>query len=235
MGMSVTRRSFLGTAVAGGATLRLSQEGLTMTDLRQDQGPALTPSHAIDRGGFSQARLARMHEAMRRHRRRRPAPRPRHARPPARPGARGRDRHPGLRRQRADAARHDLPARLHDEADHGGRRHDPRGGMQAQARRSGRRMAAGAEGPQGPADDREPARRHGAREAPDHAARPAHVSLGLRRSGLHLADVPPPEGDGGGTAALEHMAVRRHTRRVHAGAWAASRSRFSRASDGCTT
>ena len=44
-------------------------------------------------------------------------------------------------------------------------------------------MAAGAEGPPGPADDREPARRHGAREAPDHAARPPHVSLGLRRGG----------------------------------------------------
>ena len=67
MGTSVTRRSFLGTAVAGGATLRLSQEGLAMTDLRQDQGTALTRHPVIDRGGFSQVRLGRMQAALRRH------------------------------------------------------------------------------------------------------------------------------------------------------------------------
>ena len=38
-----------------------------------------------------------------------------------------------------------------------------------------------------PLDDTVPAR------APDHAARPAHVPLGLRRTGLPRAEVPPPE------------------------------------------
>jgi CubicO group peptidase (beta-lactamase class C family) len=66
MGTSVTRCSFLGTAVAGGATLRLSQERMAMSDDRQDQGTALTPRPAID-GGFSQVRLARMQAALRRH------------------------------------------------------------------------------------------------------------------------------------------------------------------------
>jgi CubicO group peptidase (beta-lactamase class C family) len=66
MGTSVTRRSFLGTAVAGGATLRLAQEGLAMSDFGRDQGTALMPRPAID-GGFSQVRLARMQAALRRH------------------------------------------------------------------------------------------------------------------------------------------------------------------------
>ena len=172
-------------------------------------------SSAVESSGFSQRAAGANARRPATPRRQRPGPRARRARPPARARARGDDRHHGLRQQRADAAGHDLPARLHDQADHGGRRHDPRGGMPGQARRSGRRMAAGAEGPPGPADDREPARRHGAREAPDHAARPAHVSIGLRRGGLPLADVSPAAGDGGGTAAPERMAVRRHTRRVH--------------------
>jgi hypothetical protein len=34
MGTGLTRRSFLGMAVAGGATLRLTPEGLAMTDDR---------------------------------------------------------------------------------------------------------------------------------------------------------------------------------------------------------
>ena len=67
MGTSLTRRSFLGTAVAGGATLRLAQEGLAMTDDRQDQGTALTRHPVIDRGDFSPTRLARMHAALQRH------------------------------------------------------------------------------------------------------------------------------------------------------------------------
>ena len=113
-------------------------------------------------------------------RRRWPGSGARRAHPPARARARGDDWHHGLRQQRADASRHHFPARLYHEADHRSGRHDSRGGMQGQARRSGRRVAAGAEGPQGPADDREPARRHGASEAPHHSARPAHLSIGVR-------------------------------------------------------
>jgi CubicO group peptidase (beta-lactamase class C family) len=67
MGTSVTRRSFLGSAVAGGATLRLLPEGPAMTDDRQDNGKTLTPIPTIDRDGFSQVRLARLQAAMRRH------------------------------------------------------------------------------------------------------------------------------------------------------------------------
>jgi CubicO group peptidase (beta-lactamase class C family) len=67
MGTSVTRRSFLGTAVAGGATLRLTQEGLAMTDERQGQGTTRTRRPATDRGSFSPTRLARMHAALQRH------------------------------------------------------------------------------------------------------------------------------------------------------------------------
>src|SRR5829696_5204197 len=67
MGTSVTRRSFPGTAVAGGATVRLAQEGLAMSDLGRDQGTALTPRPVIDDDGFSQVRLDRMQAALRRH------------------------------------------------------------------------------------------------------------------------------------------------------------------------
>ena len=67
MGTSVTPRSFLGTAVVGGTTLRLSQEGLAMSDDRQDQGTALTRHPVIDRGGFSQVRQARLQATLRRH------------------------------------------------------------------------------------------------------------------------------------------------------------------------
>jgi CubicO group peptidase (beta-lactamase class C family) len=67
MGASVTRRSFLGTAVAGGAALRLSQEGLAMTDVRQDQGTPLTCRPEVDRGGFSQTRLDRLQATLQRH------------------------------------------------------------------------------------------------------------------------------------------------------------------------
>jgi CubicO group peptidase (beta-lactamase class C family) len=67
MGTNVTRRLFLGTAVAGGAALRLSREGLAMTDDRHDQGTTLTLHPEIDRGGFSQVRLGRMQAALRRH------------------------------------------------------------------------------------------------------------------------------------------------------------------------
>jgi CubicO group peptidase (beta-lactamase class C family) len=67
MGTSVTRRSILETAVAGGATLRLTQEGLAMADGRQDQGTTPTRRLACERGDFSQARLARLQAAMRRH------------------------------------------------------------------------------------------------------------------------------------------------------------------------
>src|SRR5829696_4268319 len=67
MDTSVTRRSFLGTAVAGGAALRLPLEGRAMTDDRQVQGETLTRIPATDRGGFSQVRLDRMQAALRRH------------------------------------------------------------------------------------------------------------------------------------------------------------------------
>jgi len=67
MDTSVTRRSFLGTAVAGGAALRLPLEGRAMTDDRQVQGETLTRIPATDRGGFSQARLDRLQAVMRRH------------------------------------------------------------------------------------------------------------------------------------------------------------------------
>jgi CubicO group peptidase (beta-lactamase class C family) len=67
MGNILTRRSFRGTAVAGGATLRLTQEGLAMTDHRQVQGTALTHLPATDPSGFSQSRLARMQATLRRH------------------------------------------------------------------------------------------------------------------------------------------------------------------------
>ena len=67
MGTSLTRRSFLGTAVAGGATLRLPLEGLAMTDDRQDNRKTLTPIPTIDPAGFSQVRLARMQATLQRH------------------------------------------------------------------------------------------------------------------------------------------------------------------------
>ena len=67
MGTSLTRRSFLGTAVAGGATLRLPLEGLAMTDDRQDNRKTLTPIPTIDPAGFSQVRLAGMQATLQRH------------------------------------------------------------------------------------------------------------------------------------------------------------------------
>jgi CubicO group peptidase (beta-lactamase class C family) len=63
----LTRRSFLGTAVAGGATLRLPQGGLAMSDGRQNQGTMLTQLPTIDRGHFSPVRVERMHAALQRH------------------------------------------------------------------------------------------------------------------------------------------------------------------------
>jgi CubicO group peptidase (beta-lactamase class C family) len=63
----LTRRSFLGTAVAGGATLRLPQGGLAMSDGRHNQGTMLTQLPTIDRGHFSPVRMERMHAALQRH------------------------------------------------------------------------------------------------------------------------------------------------------------------------
>jgi CubicO group peptidase (beta-lactamase class C family) len=63
MGTSLTRPS---TVVAPPAALRLPPEGLAMADPRHDQGTALTRRPVID-GGFSRARLARLHATMRRH------------------------------------------------------------------------------------------------------------------------------------------------------------------------
>jgi CubicO group peptidase (beta-lactamase class C family) len=67
MGTSLTQRSFLGKAAAGGATLRLPLEGLAMTDDHQDNRKTLTPIPTIDRAGFSQVRLARMQATLQRH------------------------------------------------------------------------------------------------------------------------------------------------------------------------
>ena len=86
----------------------------------------------------------------------------------------------------------------------------------AQARRSGRRMAAGAEGPPGPADDREPARRHGAREAPaSRCATSSRFDRATVRSRFLSPTCPFQKALGGGAATPQRMAVRRHIRRVH--------------------
>ena len=84
----------------------------------------------------------------------------------ARRGARRRDRLARARRARADAARHDLSHHLDDEADHGRRGADPRRGVPAAARRSGRpvgcrssRTGACCAAPDGPLDDTVPAER----------------------------------------------------------------------------
>ena|SRR5207244_5113242 len=52
------------------------------------------------------------------------------------------DRHEGGGRRRPDPARHDLPHRLVDQADHGRGDDDPRGGMPAAAGRAGASAAA---------------------------------------------------------------------------------------------
>ena len=78
---------------------------------------------------------------------RRPRLERRHARPggagePARRDPCRGDRPAVVRERHPDAARHDLPHRLDDQADHGGGDPDPGRAVQAQARRSGRRFPA---------------------------------------------------------------------------------------------
>ena len=84
---------------------------------------------------------------------------------PARRDACRGDRPPVAGRRHADAARHDLPHRLDDQADHRGRRDDPGRGVQAAARRSGRRLLPELadrrvlKSLEGPLDDTVPAKR----------------------------------------------------------------------------
>jgi len=73
---------------------------------------------------------------------------------------------------------------------------DPGRGMQAQARRSGRRIPARTCEPQGAASDRRPARRRRACETRDHVARCSHLPLAVRRGNVVAARLSNPESDG---------------------------------------
>ena len=72
---------------------------------------------------------------------------------------------------------------------------DPGGGMQAAAGRAGGSAAARTGRPQGPEAHRRAARRHRAREAGDHLARPAHLPHGLRHDDGAAGHLSDPKGD----------------------------------------
>ncbi len=114
--------------------------------------------------------------------------------PPRRSPCRG-ARRAGPGHRRADAARHHLPHRLDDQAGHRRGGHDPGRGGEAPAGRSGRPAAAGTGRPACAALDRRSARRHGAGQPPDHAARPADLPPGLRRGDGAARALPDPGGD----------------------------------------
>ena len=141
--------------------------------------------------------------------------RSRHAGQPAGRGACRCDRHEGGRRQRPDAARHDLPHLLDDQADHGRGDDDPGGGMQAAAGRAGGSAAARAGRPQGAEAARRAARRHRAREPADHRARPADLPHGLRHDHGAAGHVSDPEGrERAAARAWGRRARRRRLRRT---------------------
>ena len=143
--------------------------------------------------------------------------RARHRRP-GEPPRRDTCRDPGppvAGKRRADAARHDLPHRLHDQAGDGGCGDDPGRAVQAAPGRSRRRTAARARQPARAEKPRKPDRRHRAGTAADHAARSAHLHLRPGRGDGVAGQASHPEGDAGRRRGAQSQSAQRFGRRVH--------------------
>ena len=171
---------------------------------------------------------------------RRPCLERRHARPggagePARRDPCRGDRPPVVRKRRPDAARHDLPHRLHDQADHRGGGPDPGRAVQASARRSARRSPARARQPSRAQEPRWAGRRHGAGQAPDQSARSSDLHLRAgRRDGL-AGQASDPEGDGRCRPRARSVSARFLGRRFHEAAGRPAARSISPANAGSTT
>src|SRR6266849_4898801 len=132
--------------------------------------------------------------------------RPGHAGQQAGRGACRCDRDAGVRRPHLDAARHHLPHLLDDQADHRCCDNDPGGGMQAAAGRAGGSVAPRTGRAPGVEATRRAAGRHGAREATDYGARPAHFPHGLRADDGAAYYLSPGEGGVSDPAGSERAA-----------------------------